>query len=627
MRRRRVGYDALRETLIIRDPSQPGLSELPAAAVFGEAQVRSPQAMVMTPVEKSDLLEEMSLPESRQYDLLHEMQSALAAHQRYSAQAIMDKLEEEQPGQRLTLYARASLCRYDGDPVGILDCIDRMLELYPHDLSLAMEKLGCLAELGRMDDRIALLREISDATGGHPLIHFHYAHEIGADARHWEEAERLLQKCIRHGPQHAAPYASLADVAWNQQRRNEALMLYRIAACLTPLDEDAAAQYFRAARAVNQTTDALQFLKDRLARLGNQSGAPARTLCWAFEELGRDEEAEQTLDSSLVSRPDDPAVLIFAARIRARQGKHDDARSLLLQAKATSPKTAWLRAAADLAKAERSQEAALARWREVVEFQPLAADAHQKIAELIAEIEGTEAAILHLRVASRRHPRSLALRGLLLEWVKLEGPESVEHVAREMLDFQPLSAAAECDLALALLFQHRLGEAFATAAKALQFHPSLPAVHAVWGRLHDAAGQKQAAIDSFRKAISLSVDDTGTIQLLLGACESEEQKREQLAFVYQEFERQTITGDGLLVYRELAQELLDPQSILEALRSAQEARPDLWHAWSCVGAAADRDEACRGRLGSCGRGADSLSAACSELARPGNGTSFSWQCQ
>ena len=49
-----------------------------------------------------------------------------------------------------------------------------------------------------------------------------------------------------------------------------------------------------------------------------------------------------------------------------------------------------------------------------------------------------------------------------------------------------------------------------------------------------------------------------------------------------ELERQVLYGDGLLAYREHAQNTLEPQELLSLLRRAWQARPDLWHAWSAL---------------------------------------------
>src|SRR5205814_8865109 len=46
--------------------------------------------------------------------------------------------------------------------------------------------------------------------------------------------------------------------------------------------------------------------------------------------------------------------------------------------------------------------------------------------------------------------------------------------------------------------------------------------------------------------------------------------------------RQTVFGDGVLAFRNVARGILQPEELLASLRQALTARPDLWHAWSAV---------------------------------------------
>jgi tetratricopeptide (TPR) repeat protein len=577
-----VGYDTLRETLITRDPSCRELSELLVAGLCGPDGSRGPRGMVMVPAERDELLEDIALPDCELYDRCFDLQCALERHDRYRAQEIIEDLRTRAPDHALTLQAQSMLCRYDADPIGLLSAIEQELAQSPGDFNLVMAKLGCLNELGRRQDRLAMLYEILSRGAPHPLFMLMYAQEQSGDARCDDEVIYILRRVLRYAPLSDGALSLLAQKLWQRQRREEALVFYRFTACLSDRQEQTAQTYFQAARHLGRTAEALQFLQERFDRYARQSSAPTRTLCAAYAELAQATEAFEVLEAGRKLRPDDPELTVYAAHMYAVHGDAGRARELLINARNVTRKSRWLREAAYLAALDNAPAAALARWQEVLELEPLAADAHHAVASLLVDSAGSQAALGHLRTACSSYPLSYALRSLLLEWVKLEGPEAVEQVARDLLEFQPLATHARCDLVQALLFQQRVGEAWAEAELARQLEPSDPRVFTMWGILQRTVGDRAAAKQAFQAAIRLSADDSNTIGGLLSTTESPEQAREELLAIYEAFVRQTIFGDGLLVFRHHAQGLLEPLVVLEVLREAHHERPDLWHAWSAI---------------------------------------------
>jgi cellulose synthase operon protein C len=84
------------------------------------------------------------------------------------------------------------------------------------------------------------------------------------------------------------------------------------------------------------------------------------------------------------------------------------------------------------------------------------------------------------------------------------------------------------------------------------------------------------------EAIRRSVDDDFSISRLMETCGSQAERMASLAFIESELERQVIFGDGLLAFGHHARAILGPDDLLATFRKAQEARPDLWHAWSAL---------------------------------------------
>src|SRR5207247_1314995 len=96
------------------------------------------------------------------------------------------------------------------------------------------------------------------------------------------------------------------------------------------------------------------------------------------------------------------------------------------------------------------------------------------------------------------------------------------------------------------------------------------------------AGFFAQAKESFRAVLRISADATHAMSELISICETPDERREALAFIEAEIVRQVVTGSGLLAFRDLAAGSLAPAELLQSLRKALEARPDLWHAWAAV---------------------------------------------
>jgi len=229
-----------------------------------------------------------------------------------------------------------------------------------------------------------------------------------------------------------ASYHILANVLWDERRLEEALELYRLAACLNDKDEAFAESYFRAAQWFKRTEEALAFLRRRFERFGRKSIGPACTLVRAYLRWNRTAEAVAVLEEAMRLRPDDGELQLFAADayLSCSNGNVPLASSLIERAKGAARPAYWLRTAAPrLASREGKAAEALQLWQRLLQSQPLADDAHRAVAELLAATEGKAAALAHLAAVVDRFPYHLPLHGLRLEWVRGEPPEAANRLS------------------------------------------------------------------------------------------------------------------------------------------------------------------------------------------------------
>ena len=577
-----MGYDSLRECLLVRDPYFRFSGEFIMETALVHYRSTGPRGMALVPEAEAGLLGKIDLPEAELYDELYSLQGALDRHERPHAAAALLRLQQIAPAHRLTLSGRAVLARYDSNLTEMHASMEEQLKQFPDDVNLQLARISCLQQLSRQQDRVAALEKICATKNSDPLLWEEYAAELSRDARQHGTAKQLFRRALRWRPTSARSIHGLGNICWGERQFVEAVELYRFAACLDNKNEYLAECYFTASRAIRQSSTAMNFLTTRFQIFGKQSHFPARTLFWANLELNQTTTAFAILETALIQRPEDGALLLFAADAYARYANESRATDLLKQAEGRASKIDWLRRAAALAGYRGDLPMALNLWEQVLTAEPLAMDANRAMADLLNQTRGPEAALQHLEGICGRFPCHFPLHQLWIEWLERESPARAESGLQKLLQINPVDAWTQRELAIVLGRQNRFDEAAQALAVAMQIEPNSPAGFHIRGWLLSLQGNRAAAAQDWRQSLSLSVDFAQSINSLLANCISLTVRKEALAFIEQELIRQTVFGDGLLAYRDVARPILEPEALLLSLRKALEARPDLWHAWSSV---------------------------------------------
>jgi tetratricopeptide (TPR) repeat protein len=575
-----IGYDDVRNTLIIRDPGERHQIEMIAE---GLERYRSsgPRGLAMVPIKDKHRLEGLTLPDTELFDQIFRMERALEAHDRTRAESIYRALSASSPGHRLTLLAERILAGYDADSVRQLAVIEKLLELYPDDLRLHFSKTFSLRDLARHSEYVEVLDKLSNQPVTDPAFWEQFAQELAGDARTYAEAERWLKRTIRANPSSARAFNLLAGVCWSRRHFDDAVDLSRLAACMEETSEYLARNYFENANLAGRREEALEFLRRRFERLGKKSGQPAQTLAWAYLELERTSEAYALYERAMAQRPDDGDLALAVVDQYVQHGKFAEARKLAARTRRKSHRGGWLRSVATLESAQGNLTKARQLWARVLAMQPLAEDAHRAFALLLAETQGRDATLEHLRGVCARFPHHFRLTQLLMDWLQEDGPEAVEPIIRKLIDLHPNDAWARRQLALNLAEQNRLEEAFMSLAEAEPLEPGSIGYHGVRGVLLKQAGRFEEAKEDLRAVVRISVDATYAMNELIGICEPDE-RRAEMAFLQAELTKQVTNGNGLLAFRDLATGTMEPEELLRSLQKMKEARADLWHTWAAV---------------------------------------------
>jgi tetratricopeptide (TPR) repeat protein len=574
-----IGYDAARGVLFIRDPYDRTHTEFAEEPFFKGYASSGPRGMAMVPEAERARLDAVALPDAELLDLAHELQSALLAHQRERAAALLAELKTRAPGHRITLGAARSLAGYDGDRPAILAIVEQQLAQYPEDVNLRLTKADLLQQLAAHDAYLAYVEQEARGPASHQLLRLKLAQALLNDGRTSAEAVATLRKLARRWNK-AETLSSLADAHWQAGEYPRAVFLYRLASALEEANEGHARAYFRAARMVREDERALDYLRGRAARLGKLSIWPHVTLFNCLNDLERATEARAARDEALALHPDDGDLLLFAARTATSVGDRERSEEFLAQAKQHAKPMDWLRAAARLREGTGELEEALSLWLEVVASEPLDLAAQRSVAQLLAETRGRDAAIAHLRALVERFPHHQELNELLVGWLDEEPLPVQEEALRQLIAISPANAWAQRQLAWILGKQQGFIDARAQIELARALAPNAVALHSTEGHIEFMAGRLPEARAAFREALRRDVDSDFAIGRLMEACGSLEERRAELAFVLEEMKRQVVRGDSLLNFQRLAHDTLEPEALAQELDSARAIRPDLWQAWA-----------------------------------------------
>lgn len=576
-----VGFDRLRGTILLRDPSQPYVVEAFADAFFKYHRAYGPHGMVFLPLAERARLDGLELPEAGVYDRHHRFNLCLQGHDREGAALILAAMADSYHEHPLVWETRLALAGYDANVSEQLRCLDRLLELFPRAPGRLLARLHCLRDASRQE-RLEFLERSCAAKETDPALFIELARALDDDARNAPAAARWLKRALRIRPLDTNAISVQADLLWADGRLEEATELYRFAAHLEGYRENLYQAWFVACRRTRRTDEAMAVLADRFQQFGAKSEQPGMTLAWAWRELDQPARAREIYAAAGRLRPDNGYLLLNAARLEGRLGHWPEAEQLLQAGRDKARKSDWLRAAAEIAEWRLDTAASLRSARAILEIEPLALDAHSGVARCLAELEGGAAALAHLKSACARFPHHYGLRRMVLEWCGRSAAEGAETAARGLLQINPADAWARRELALILAQAGRFDEALRETTEAAQIEPRNTFSFSTLGHLHLMRRSPAEARTAFERAIELNVDNGDALNTLLELSPTDQERRAALSFIEQQLGKQVVLGDGLLTFRQLAQPILEPETLLRSLRQAHQARPDLWHAWSAL---------------------------------------------
>jgi len=578
-----IGYDTRKGIYLLRDPYYPAVQEMLINGAHEAYAASGPRCIVAVPPARREWLFALPLRHAELYDEYFQLQQALEANHRDEALACAKRLESASPGHRLSLWAQRSIARYDNDTLRQLQHTNTLLEKFPQDLNLLAAKSRMLGDLGKETERLQFLEDCRRSGIRHPYLLQALAEQMAQDSRRNAETLAVLDEILRRQPHSAAAWWTLAGVHWESLQKEEAFECYRLCLCLEDKVEGYATSYFKAARYLRRTDEALQHLKRRIDWLGLRSANPYITYARALDLLERTPEVLALLEEALQRHPKDTWLIDEAISFLCIAGEYARAETLLQEKSEILPEVTKLYKQARIMSARADMAAELACYRRILELQPRNERAAGNIARLLRESESVESALAFINAQLADNPHNLWLLHEKLSYANKLSLQERKPMLADMHALHPedsritmawarlLRGEGQHDEALRLLQQ-----AAAIEADAVNVQLELGDVYLEMARVEDAR-------TAYSRAITLSVDADGAFEKLLSTHVSFEDKRKALQLIHSELMRQVSMGNGILEFQSLARRYLSDAEVRAFLDAAVETRPDLWQSWVALG--------------------------------------------
>jgi tetratricopeptide (TPR) repeat protein len=576
-----IGYDEIRRTLLIRDPSIYFTLEVEADKYLKRYAGSGPMALVVVPMDKKDLLEKMQLPGAEMYDLLFGIRKALSSYDHRQALKLLKRLKTRHPYCQVTSAGFLSMAVYDHSTTSMRKTLERHLEIYPNDHNALFHLLASYNELGMADKRRSRLKDLCH-TDIHPVFFRERARDlIGRDPEKWE-ALYWLKRSARAQPRDPECLKLYADLLWAQREFEEAQMFYRLAVTVEDKYEIYIPPYLAASRYLKKTEEVIELLKKRVSLYGGKSTRPLTSLVIAYTDMDQVNTGFEALESGLGNTPEDGELLTFAAQMWAAYGRVDEARSCLEASKKVTERVRWYRSSAIVEHYSGNKKESLKSWQAILSLDPANVEAHTFVSQLLREMKGSSAALEHLEKICGQFPHHVELNRLWLSQLAEQDVARMERVALRLLEVYPAETWVHRALVTAMQQRGQYDEAERYLKEAVRIEPNNPENHQSLGSLYSEWGKIKQARRAFQRSLTLRVDTTEAIKGLFSLASSVDEKAAAVEFVRAGLVAQTINGEGLVAFHEIAKAIVDPDVLLATLRQANMERPDLWQTWSVL---------------------------------------------
>jgi tetratricopeptide (TPR) repeat protein len=488
------------------------------------------------------------------------------------AEAVLRHALAVRPGEVVLLDALGKLLEGQGRArLGeAIECYRAARTARP-DLGIALAR--ALAEAGRADEAVAVMRELVRRQPNHPELHFHLGNAL-REQQKWADAETAYLKVLDLLPASGEAYTNLAIVLRELNRLDEAEKAGEKAVGLRP-------------RLAEPYNNLAVVLRDR-GRPRESEAACRQALAlrpgWAYPHFNlglalydqkRLAEAEQAFQGALALRPDWPEAHYNLGIVLHEANRSDEAAHAFRRATQHRPTytLAFINLGVALAAQKRWDEAVDAYTR-AIDLSPQDAEAHYNLGNALNDQGKNKAAVRAYRRAIDLRPGFVAAHNNLGNALRdLKRYDEAVTVLRQAITLQPGLPDAHFNLGGALYSLKRPHEALESYDRALALRPDYAKAHCKRGIvLYDLKRLPEAAA-AYRRAVRCRADFAEAYALLGVVLRELKRPEEALMASRRAIELQPGLGPA---YLGLGAVLLDQKRIAEAVaawRKADQLQP------------------------------------------------------
>ena len=567
------GYDAFRGTLILRDPGSALTGEAFTDGLLESQQAYGPRGMLLLPRTEAARIENLNLPDTGLWDLLHQLNCALEEYRREDAGELLRALQRTDPEHVVTRHGELAVAAYDGDLEARLAAIEAMLTRFPDASTYQRSSLFLQRHLLPQQEWIATLAARTEDADASPFVLRDFACELVEDPAERDRCHGLLWRTLRQLGQDPAAMRALAQIEQRDGRRDHALLLLRAAATADEYNEGASRLYFDAACTAGQRDTALTFLQARYRRLGHRQPDAGTTLHYALQQLDRHREARELLDELLERFPANSEVLVFAIRDRLWTEEEHLIDGWLEQLAERAPAGVLARIRADVAERRAERQQAISEITSALARERLSIDLHRDLTRLLADEHGSEHAIEHLRAACAANPYHIELHELAAAWMRDRDPEGAAELLAALVEHHPRNALALRELAWNHLRRGHLDEALRYNERALAIDD---ASGPSWNLRIDLAqhrGQVAEAREALKATLRINIANTWALPQLFALCHNHAEQLEACSFVREQILSQ-FGGAAIATWHQQISQAMKPTEVLQELEQLRRELPE-----------------------------------------------------
>jgi|GEM_PF-2944426 len=521
-----VGVDLGTGTLLYRDPASNQIEEL-LLNRFGQGEAPiGPQCLLLAPKSELPRFDGITLGQERFARAKLEFDNSLETKGLTHAGEAVAGLLETEPDRPATRFLKALLLERKNELAEAVVLLRGLLKEFPGAIAIqesllsATQRLGDTTNyretLGAIVDRSPLpgLGDSQDWIYPDAVLVARYADMLSQAAKRASKALRLLEKALSRNPYLGESYHYLGDLLWKGQTFDRALLPYRVASLLAYEHEHYADAYAWALRKCGRSKEGIEWLEKRVEKLTGMAGGGAAwiTLVETLEAFGYPEKSLDTLRKGCSERPWDSDLAFFAAVYFGKHGLFQEAEEALSRGQKTGRPAQFHQASAQLERSRGRLDRALDHARSWMKEVPTDENARRHLMALVRATQGEVAARQLVDDWIADQPENEKNQELLLEII--DGgtePELRLDLLRARVKANPFDAWAWCELAWDLVTatskipppnrSEALAELHEVIAECVATSPEHPSTIALQGEAEHFDGNREGAVDFYRRAL------------------------------------------------------------------------------------------------------------------------------